>query len=116
MVDTGVDFDHPDLRGRVVKAQSFVDRGEQSFTSDIHGTAVAGLIAATANNDVGIVGVAPRGGDLRPQGLLAAAAGGARGGVQQLHAGQGGGLRHPPGGAGAQLQPRRPARIRCSAG
>jgi subtilisin family serine protease len=59
MVDTGVDFDHPDLRGRVVKAQSFVDQGERTFTTDIHGTAVAGLIAASANNDVGIVGVAP---------------------------------------------------------
>ncbi|HKI03320.1 MAG TPA: S8 family serine peptidase [Thermoanaerobaculia bacterium] len=59
VVDTGVDFDHPDLRGRVVKAQSFVDQGERTFTTDIHGTAVAGLIAASANNDVGIVGVAP---------------------------------------------------------
>lgn len=60
VVDTGVDFDHPDLRDRVKKAQSFVDRGERSFTSDFHGTAVAGLIAATANNDVGIAGVAPQ--------------------------------------------------------
>lgn len=59
VVDTGVDFDHPDLRGRVVKAQNFVDRGEQTFTTDIHGTAVAGLIAAAANNETGIVGVAP---------------------------------------------------------
>jgi subtilisin family serine protease len=58
VVDTGVDFDHPDLSGRVVKAQSFVDQGERTFTTDIHGTAVAGLIAASAN-DVGIVGVAP---------------------------------------------------------
>ncbi len=59
LVDTGVDFDHPDLRDRVVGAKSFVDRGEQSFTTDFHGTAVAGVIAATANNDVGIAGVAP---------------------------------------------------------
>ncbi len=59
MVDTGVDFDHPDLRERVVGAKSFVDRGEQSFTTDFHGTAVAGVIAATANNNVGIAGVAP---------------------------------------------------------
>ena len=59
VVDTGVDFSHPDLRGRVTKAQSFVDQGEQTFTTDVHGTAVAGLIAAVANNDVGIVGVAP---------------------------------------------------------
>jgi subtilisin family serine protease len=60
VVDTGIDFDHPDLRERVKKAQNFVDRGERSFTSDIHGTAVAGLIAATANNDVGIAGAAPQ--------------------------------------------------------
>ena len=60
VVDTGVDFDHPDLRGRVVKAQNFVDQGEHSFTSDFHGTAVAGVIAAAANNEVGIVGVAPQ--------------------------------------------------------
>jgi len=60
VIDTGIDLDHPDLRGRVVKANSFVDRGEQTFTSDVHGTAVAGVIAATSNNQVGIVGVAPQ--------------------------------------------------------
>jgi subtilisin family serine protease len=58
VVDTGVDVGHPGLRGRVV-AQSFVDRGDKSFTADIHGTAVSGLIAATVNNGIGIVGVAP---------------------------------------------------------
>jgi len=46
VVDTGVDIDHPDLLGRVITARSFVDRGDKSFTTDIHGTAVAGLIAA----------------------------------------------------------------------
>jgi subtilisin family serine protease len=60
VVDTGVDFDHPDLRERVKIAQNFVDRGKSTFASDIHGTAVAGLIAATANNDTGIAGVAPQ--------------------------------------------------------
>jgi subtilisin family serine protease len=60
VIDTGVDLDHPDLRGRIVKAQSFVDRGEQTFTTDIHGTAIAGVIAAATNNQVGIVGVAPQ--------------------------------------------------------
>jgi subtilisin family serine protease len=59
VIDTGVDFDHPDLRGQVVKANNFVDVGEGTFTADVHGTAVAGLIAASANNDIGIVGVAP---------------------------------------------------------
>ncbi len=59
VVDTGVDVDHPDLRGRIARVGNFVDRGERSFTSDVHGTAVAGVIAAGANNGVGIVGVAP---------------------------------------------------------
>ncbi|HKV10238.1 MAG TPA: S8 family serine peptidase [Thermoanaerobaculia bacterium] len=59
VVDTGVDLDHPDLRGRIAVARNFVDRGEQTFTTDVHGTAVAGLIAASAGNEIGIVGVAP---------------------------------------------------------
>lgn len=58
VVDTGVDFDHPDLRERVTVANNFVDQGERTFTTDVHGTAVAGVIAASAN-DIGIVGVAP---------------------------------------------------------
>jgi subtilisin family serine protease len=60
VIDTGVDVDHPDLRGRIAKVGNFVERGEQGFTSDIHGTAVAGVIAAATNNQVGIVGVAPQ--------------------------------------------------------
>jgi len=60
VVDTGIDFDHPDLRDRVKIAQSFVDRGKGSFANDIHGTAVAGLIAATADNGTGIAGAAPQ--------------------------------------------------------
>ena len=59
VIDTGVDLDHPDLRGRISKANNFVDHGEQSFTSDIHGTAVAGVLAAGEGNDVGIAGTAP---------------------------------------------------------
>jgi hypothetical protein len=59
VIDTGIDFDHPDLRGRVDRAKNFVDKGEQSFTSDIHGTAVAGVLAAGAGNDTGIAGTAP---------------------------------------------------------
>jgi subtilisin family serine protease len=59
VVDTGVDFDHPDLRERVTVANNFVvDERESKFTTDIHGTAIAGLIAAS-DNEVGIVGVAP---------------------------------------------------------
>jgi hypothetical protein len=60
VVDTGVDVDHPDLRGRIARANNFVDAGSQTFNTDIHGTAIAGVIAANANQKVGLVGVAPR--------------------------------------------------------
>ena len=62
VVDTGVDFSHPELVGRVVGARDFVAREERpagAFTADVHGTGIAGIIAAAANNGVGIVGVAP---------------------------------------------------------
>jgi subtilisin family serine protease len=58
VVDTGLELEHPELAGRVVRASDFVGHGG-GFTSDVHGTAVAGVLAARADNGVGIVGVAP---------------------------------------------------------
>jgi hypothetical protein len=59
VVDTGVDTQHPDLAGRVLAARNFIDRDRERFERDRHGTEVAGTIAALADNQVGIVGVAP---------------------------------------------------------
>jgi hypothetical protein len=59
IIDTGVDTEHPDLRGRIAAAQNFVDSDEVQFRRDRHGTEMAGVIAAVANNHQGIVGVAP---------------------------------------------------------
>jgi subtilisin family serine protease len=56
-VDSGVELDHPDLQGRVMIARNFVD--ERDVVVEAHGTAVAGIIGARADNGVGIVGVAP---------------------------------------------------------
>jgi subtilisin family serine protease len=56
-IDTGVDWLHPDLAGRVAARRNFVDGSP--YRVEIHGTAVAGIIAARANDGVGIVGVAP---------------------------------------------------------
>ncbi len=56
-IDSGVEVDHPDLRGRIALARNFVD-GRESVP-ELHGTAVAGIIGARADNSVGIVGVAP---------------------------------------------------------
>jgi subtilisin family serine protease len=59
VVDTGVDTNHPDLTDRVVKTTNFVEGGEKTFTADHHGTAVAGVIGARADNGMGIYGIAP---------------------------------------------------------
>ena len=59
VVDTGVDTNHPDLTDRVVKTVNFVEGGEKTVTADYHGTAVAGVIGARADNGIGIYGIAP---------------------------------------------------------
>jgi hypothetical protein len=59
VIDTGIDTRHPDLAGRVRASFNFVDRDRARFDRDRHGTEVAGIIAALADNSVGIVGVAP---------------------------------------------------------
>lgn len=59
VVDTGADVNHPDLRERIAKTVNVVDHDERQFIRDRHGTEVAGIIAAAANNRQGIVGVAP---------------------------------------------------------
>jgi hypothetical protein len=59
LIDTGVALDHADLKGRIAGWRNFVDDDETRFRQDHHGTAVAGVMAAVANNNVGIVGIAP---------------------------------------------------------
>ena len=56
LIDTAVDTAHPDLRGRILRTHSFVADAPPGMR---HGTAMAGIIAAAANNHVGIVGIAP---------------------------------------------------------
>lgn len=59
IIDTGVDALHPDLGRAVVQRKNFVDSDAGQFARDRHGTELAGIIAAVANNHQGIVGVAP---------------------------------------------------------
>ena len=58
VVDSGVEQTHPDLAGQVVVAENFVDG--RPYAAERHGTAVAGIIAARADNGIGIAGIAPR--------------------------------------------------------
>jgi subtilisin family serine protease len=60
LIDTAVDVNHPDLRGRIVRSQSYLPDGIPAGASLRHGTAMAGIIAAVANNHIGIVGIAPQ--------------------------------------------------------
>ena len=57
IIDSYADDDHEDLRGRVRKIEVFSEK--QKDLNKEHGTAVASVIGANANNALGIVGVAP---------------------------------------------------------
>ena len=84
VIDSGVDTTHPDLAGRIwrnadeIAGNGIDDDGNgyvddvngwdflnddntvfDSATADLHGTHVAGTIAATADNGIGVAGVAP---------------------------------------------------------
>ena len=59
MIDTGVDLEHPDLAGQIEINKNFASGISSSFSSDMHGTAVAGIIVARKDNETGIIGVAP---------------------------------------------------------
>lgn len=59
VIDSGVDGSHPDLAGQVAKAENLAQSDAEESIADIHGTAVAGVIAAHSHNGVGIVGIAP---------------------------------------------------------
>ncbi len=59
VIDSGVCLSHPDLQGRFVAGYDFVDDDETPQDEMGHGCGVAGIIAANADNNEGIVGVAP---------------------------------------------------------
>ena len=61
VIDTGVDFNHPDLLGwgpdgKVIGGYNFIQEGEPPLDTNGHGTQVAGVIAA----DGQLIGVAPK--------------------------------------------------------
>lgn len=59
VVDTGVDYTHPDLMNRVKKdlGYDFVNDDNDPMDDNGHGTHVSGIIAAQMNNEEGIVGI-----------------------------------------------------------
>ncbi|MEM2760103.1 MAG: S8 family serine peptidase [Nitrososphaerales archaeon] len=61
VVDTGIDYTHPDLfglgkNGKVVDGYDFLEKDNEPIDTDGHGTLVAGIIAADGH----LMGVAPK--------------------------------------------------------
>ena len=57
VIDSNVDAQHEDLKGRIRNVIDFAP--SEAVPDHFHGTAVTSIIAASANNAKGIVGVAP---------------------------------------------------------
>lgn len=58
VLDTGIDLRHPDLQGRLAPGRNFLQPEAPPADDSGHGTHMAGAIAATINNNLGIAGVA----------------------------------------------------------
>jgi subtilisin family serine protease len=58
VIDSGIDYGHPEFRGRVVGGRSFIPGSSWKQDDDGHGTFVAGEIAANPTNGQGIAGLA----------------------------------------------------------
>src|SRR5215211_2105217 len=59
VVDSGVDYNHPDLSGKVIKGPDYVNNDFDPMDDVGHGTHVAGIAAATAGNGQFVEGVSP---------------------------------------------------------
>jgi hypothetical protein len=60
VIDTGVDYNHEELAGRVMLGHDYVDDDNDPMDENGHGTAVAGIIGAKVNNGKGIAGISPK--------------------------------------------------------
>ncbi|MEU3452433.1 S8 family serine peptidase [Micromonospora sp. NPDC006766] len=58
VVDSGVDVNHPDLKGRTVAGYNAIKPGAAPADDNGHGTMVAGIAAANTNNGIGVAGAA----------------------------------------------------------
>lgn len=60
VLDTGIDYNHPDLKNRILTdlGYNFINGTKNANDDNGHGTHVSGIIASEANNNQGISGVA----------------------------------------------------------
>jgi subtilisin len=57
IIDSGIDFTHPDLNADATRSKSFINGITSAADENGHGTHVAGIIGAK-NNSIGVLGVA----------------------------------------------------------
>lgn len=57
VVDTGVDYNHPDLLGKIIKGRNYIANSDDPLDDHGHGTHVAGTVVASTNNKIGISSV-----------------------------------------------------------
>ncbi|MFC5450437.1 S8 family peptidase [Paenibacillus aestuarii] len=58
VIDTGIDYNHQDLRNSIARGVNLLNRSMMPYDDNGHGTHIAGTIAA-ASSSTGILGVAP---------------------------------------------------------
>lgn len=62
VLDTGISLSHPDLAANIVGSVNVADIGSSAEDDNGHGSNVAGIIAAVADNGAGVAGIAPQAG------------------------------------------------------
>lgn len=60
VVDSGIDFSHPEFQNRLLDGQNYVTPFTAPEDDSGHGTHVTGIVAAELNNGTGIAGLAPQ--------------------------------------------------------
>ena len=59
VVDSGVDYVHPDLSGVLLPGYDFVEHDDDPYDQNGHGTHVVGILVADSGNGLGVSSVAP---------------------------------------------------------
>jgi subtilisin family serine protease/putative cell wall-binding protein len=57
VIDTGVQFNHPDLAGRLVAGYDYVNGDSNATDDNGHGTWVSGILVGNPNNGSGVAGI-----------------------------------------------------------
>lgn len=57
VIDSGVDYNHPDLTTHVIKGRDIINNDNDPMDTCGHGTHVSGIIGALTDNSVGVAGI-----------------------------------------------------------